>query len=287
MRVFWVCLAVLPAASSLCWGQSSEPAQTLIREVVYNELHDHDTHGYWRYWIQQRVQNNTRLEQQVETADGPITRVVQTNGHPVDARTRDAEQQKLERLMDSPRAQASHRRDYQDDQKHVTLIMEMLPDAYLFEYVAEEEGCHHLRFRPNPSYVPHSVEARVIHSMGGDLWIDARMKRLSRLEAHLAENVDFGFGLLGRVEKGGWFTIERVQVSSTEWKTQRMELHLSGRAVLFKTIARDTNEVRGGFAAVPAGLNLAQGMRLLEQSDPGSAPDTFARISPASFRARH
>jgi hypothetical protein len=123
--------------------------------------------------------------------------------------------------------------------------------------------------------------------MAGDLWIDARMKRLARLEGHLAENVDFAFGLLGRVEKGGWFRIQRVQVSSAEWKTQRMELHLSGRAMLFKTIARDTNEVRGGFAAVPAGLNLAQGMRILEQSDPRSAPSTIASVSPASIAIRH
>jgi hypothetical protein len=52
---------------------------------------------------------------------------------------------------------------------------------------------------------------------------------------------------------------------------------------MFKTIARDTNEVRGGFAAVPAGLNLAQGMRLLEQSDPRSLPNTVAWVSPLSL----
>jgi len=73
-----------------------------------------------------------------------------------------------------------------------------------------------------------------------------------------------------------------VQVSPTEWKTTHIELHLNGRAVLFKTIARDTNEPRGGFAAVPAGLNLAQGMRLLEQSDSRSVPATMARVSPVS-----
>ena len=287
MRVFWVCLAVLPAASSLCWGQSSEPAQTLVREVVYNELHDHDTHGYWRYWIEQRVRNNTRLEEQVETADGPISRLVKTNGQPIDDHTREVEQARLEHLVNSPHEQASHRKDYFEDEKHMAAVMRMLPDAYIFEYAGEEKGCRHLRFQPNPSYAPHTVEARVIQSMAGDLWIDARMKRLARLEGHLAENVDFGFGLLGRIEKGGWFRIQRVQVSSTEWKTERMELHLSGRAVLFKTIAHDTNEVRGGFAAVPAGLNLTQGIRILEQSGPGPAPNTVATVSPASFHARH
>ncbi len=276
----------LTAHSARVEAQLPEPAGQLIRETIYNELQDHNNHGYWRYWIQQRVQNDTRLEEQVETADGPIARLVQTNGHPLDDQTRDEERAKLEHLVNSPQEQSSHRKDYLDDQKHVALIMGMLPDAYVFEYAGEEGGCHHLRFRPRPDYSPHTVEARVVHAMTGDLWIDARMKRLARLEGHLDENLDFGFGLLGRVDKGGWFRVERMQVSPTEWKTKRLDLHLSGRAVLFKTIARNTNEIRGGFAAVPAGLNLAQGMRLLEQSDPRPGPNTVARVSPVSISTR-
>jgi hypothetical protein len=275
-------LAFTAGPSSLS-AQQPEPAGQLIRETIYNELQDHNNHGYWRYWIQQHVQNDTRLQEQVETADGPIARLVQTNGHPLDDQTRDEERAKLEHLVNSPQERSSRRKDYLDDQKHVALIMALLPDAYVFEYAGEENGCHHLRFRPNPDYAAHTVEARVVHAMTGDLWIDARMKRLSRLEGRLEENLDFAFGLLGRVDKGGWFRVQRVQVSPTEWKTTRLELHLSGRAVMFKTIARDTNEVRGGFAAVPAGLNLAQGMRLLEQSDPRSLPNTVAWVSPLSL----
>jgi hypothetical protein len=279
---------MLALAGNPAWvnAQPSEPTRQLIRETVYNELQDHNRHGYWRYWVQQRVQSTTRLEEQVETADGPVTHLLQTNGHPVDAQTREEERARLERLMNSPQELASHRKDYVDDEKHVALIMALLPEAYVFEFAGDENGCHHLRFRPSPTYVPRSLEARVAHAMSGDLWIDARMKRLSRLDGYVGENVDFGFGLLGRLDKGGWFRVQRVQVSPTEWKTQRLELHLSGRAVLFKTIARDTNELRGGFAAVPAGTNLAQGMRILEQADPRPVPSTLARIAPVSLSTR-
>ena len=222
----------------------------------------------------------------METADGPIKRLVETNGMPINARAHDEELARLHHLENSPQEQASLRKDYLDDEKHAALIMSLLPDAYVFEYVGLENGCHHLRFRPSPGYDPHSMEQRVAHAMAGDLWIDARMKRLNKLEGRLNENVDFGFGLLGRLDKGGWFRVQRVQVSPSEWKTQRMELHLSGRAVLFKTIARETSELRGGFAAVPAGMNLAQGMHLLEQADPRSAPDTAAHAIPASLPTR-
>ncbi len=282
-RVIGAMASLVALAGGLGWAQQAEPAGQLVRETVYNELQDHNRHGYWRYWIEQRVQNDTRLQEQVETADGPIARLLRTNGHPVDAQTREEEQSRLQHLVNSPQEQASHRKDYIDDEKHVVLIMGLLPDAYEFEFLGDENGLHHLRFRPSPAFVPRTVEARVIHAMAGDLWIDARMKRLARLEGHLNDNVDFGFGLLGRLDKGGWFRVSRVQVSPTEWKTRQLELHLSGRAVLFKTIARDTDETRGGFAAVPPGISLAQGMRLLDQPDPRSAPDTMARISPVSL----
>ncbi len=267
-------------------AQQPQPAGELVREVVYNELHDHNNHGYWRYWIQQHVQNATRLEEEVETNDGPVTRLVATNGHPIDPQTQDQEKARLEHLVNSPQELDGRRKDYSDDEKHIGLVLAMLPDAYIFDYAGEENGCHHLRYRPNPGYAPRTVEARIIHSMTGDIWINARLKRLSRLEGHLDDNVDFGFGLLGRLDKGGWFRMQRVQVGPAEWKTEKLEVHMSGRAFMLKTIARQTDELRGGFVAVPAGIDLAQGMRILDQTDPQSPPNAMARISPASFAKR-
>src|ERR1035437_6481954 len=125
-----------------------------------------------------------------------------------------------------------------------------MPNAFAYEYEVDENGCHRLRFRPNPGYAGRSIDQRVIHAMSGELWVDARMKRLVRLDGHLDENVDFGFGMLGRLYKGGWFRLQRTQVSAAEWKTDKLEVHFNGRAVLFKTIARETSELRGGFSAV-------------------------------------
>ena len=285
MRVIWALIGILPAASSGCsiWAQQPVAAQQLIREVVYNELRDHNAHGFWRYWIEQHTQDATLLEQQVETADGPVTRLVQSNGHPIDAQSRKEEQTRLEKLVNSPQQLASHRKDYLDDEKRIALVMTMLPDAFIFEDAGDENDCHHLHYRPNPAYVPRSMEARVLHSMTGDLWINARFKRLARLEGHLNDSLDFGFGLLGHLDKGGWFRMQRVQVGPTEWKTWEIELHLSGRAFVWKTIAQQTSERRGGFVPVPSGITLSQGMSILNQIDPQAMPDATARLSPASF----
>jgi hypothetical protein len=103
--------------------------------------------------------------------------------------------------------------------------------------------------------------------MGGELWVNSRFKRRARLDGHLLENIDFAFGMLGRVNKGGTFRLDRTQVGFTDWKTERLDVHMRGRAMLFKAIAHESSELRGGFMPVPTGLNLAQGMVLLEQGE--------------------
>ncbi|MGA3008933.1 MAG: hypothetical protein ABSD72_01600 [Terracidiphilus sp.] len=271
-------LALGLSSASAQQSQPSMPAGQLVREVVYNELHDHERHGYWRYWVERRVQKETRLEEQVETTDGPITLLEQSDGRPLDAARRLAEQDRLNHLLNSPQEQARYRQEHAEDEERIGRIVALLPDAFLYEYDGEENGCYRLRFRPNPEYPAHSIEARIFHSMNGELWVSARCKRLARLDGHLEENVDFGYGILGRLYKGGWFRLQRAQVSATDWKTERLEVHMSGRAMLFKTIAHETSEHRGGFASVPAGMSLAQGFSLLNQ-----APLSSARLSPVSF----
>jgi len=274
--VVWVAVEV---ASCLAAQPGPPPAPeptiaptVLVRDVVYNELHDHHSHGYWRYWVRERNQSGSWLEDQVETADGPVDRLTLVNGHPLTAGEREAEQERLEALLESPEARARHLRQYDEDEDRIGRVLAMLADAFEYEYEGEEDGCYRLRFRPNPGYDAHTIEARIFHAMSGELWVDARYKRLARLDGHFEQNVDFGFGILGRLYKGGWFRLERVQVSPTEWKTDTLEVHLNIRALLVKTFARETSEQRGGFEPVPAKLTLAQGMALLDQTEALNPP---------------
>ncbi len=259
-------LAVAQAATLDGQARLTESPEKLVREVVYNELQDHHAHGFWRFWVQRNIENQTEREDQVETAEGPITRLSQSNGRPLSPEFEQKEQVRLKHLLGSPAEQAQSRQDYAEGEERIGRVAAMLPDAFLYEYDGEENGCRRLRFRSNPAYLAHSIEARIFHAMSGTLCVNTRYKRLVRFTGQLQENVDFGFGILGRLRKGGWFQLKRVQVSGTDWKTEGLEVHMSGRAVLFKAICRETSEVRGGFEPVPAGLNLAQGMKLLQQN---------------------
>ncbi len=267
MRVLWATMVVFTVMQGVSCAHCEPPmpAGQLVREVVYNELNDHSRHGYWRYWVERRSQTGTRLEEQVETSEGPVARVALNNGRALTPEAEQQEEERLERLMTSRDEQARQQRQYDEDEERIGRILALLPTAFVYEYDGEENGCYRLRFQPNPEDEAHSIEARIFHAMSGTLWVNTRSKRLARLEGYVDENVDFGFGILGRLYKGGWFRLVREQVSATDWKTESLEVHMNVRALLVKTFAQETSEVRGGFMAVPAGMSLKQGLALLNE----------------------
>jgi hypothetical protein len=280
MRVQWAITGILAVAIgySCAHAQPPMPVDQLVREVAYNELNDHVSHGYWRYWVESHTPKESLREEFLETAEGPISRIELSNGHPLDVEGHQLEQARLLRLLSSPAEQARHRQEYGDNEKRIGHIVALLPDAFLFEYTGDENGCYRLRYHPNPDYPAHSIETRIIHAMSGELWVNAKYKRLARLDGHLNQDVSFGFGILGRLYQGGWFSLQRAQVSSTDWKTERFELHMKGRAILFKIITQEISELRSGFSPVAARLDLVKGAALLYQIEPESA-----HVAAASF----
>lgn len=280
-RILVVAAIVLVTSDCLAQTLPSIPPGQLVREVVYNELHDHQRHGYWQYFVEKHTKQGIQVEDQVETADGTVKELVRNNGQPLSVAAKRSETNRLEQLLTSDSEKARLRQEYSEDERRIGRILALLPDAFLFQYVDEENGCWHLRYWPNPKYSAQTIEARIFHAMSGELWIDTRMKHLTRLDGQLQSNVDFGFGILGRLYKGGWFQLERVQVSATDWKTKRLEVHMAGRAILFKTIARETCEFRGDFSPVPAAMSLSQGIDLLRSQS--RVPSLGARGSAVSL----
>lgn len=305
-----LCEAPSPASSSVKHSSPNSPSRQektdspglpqvdpgrLVREVVYNELHDHDSHGYWRYWIEKHSSKETQLQEAVETPEGPVSRLELTDGKPLSAGAEQEEDSRIDHLLTSPGEQAQHRKEYAEDENRIGRILALLPDAFLYESADMETSrnempdcpCYHFHFHPNPNYPTHSIESRIFHAMAGDLWISADNKRLVRLDGTLQDNVDFGYGILGRLYKGGWFRLVRTRVTAHggagDWKTRKLEVHMSGRAMLFKTIARETSEVRGGFTPVPSGLSLQQAATLAREPIPAANEPAY---QPAAFVTR-
>ncbi len=250
-------LAQLPAISP----------RDLVKQVIYNELQDREKDSYWQYRIDRKTPTEDLMEMQVETRYGPIHRIIASHGAPLDNVQQRVENARLDQLVHNTSEQERVQHQYEDDERRLQRLMGLLPDAFLFDYDGVEDSGNvvRLKFRPNPNFDPPTYEARVFHALAGAFWINLQQKRMVHLKGQIVSQVDFGFGLLGHIEKGGTFEIQREPVSQAHWKTDLVDIHIVGKLILFKSVTKDQREVRSGFKPVPNDITLPQAKGLLDQ----------------------
>jgi hypothetical protein len=258
-------LILFSCVVSVWAAETPEPPQQLIRDVVYNELQDHTSHGYWEFLLQKRVGQKVTTEERIETKEGPVYRLLAIDGGTLSPSQLQEEEVRLNQLIKDPGQQRKLKQQYDEDEARISRIVKLLPEAFLFEYAPCEDNNFRLNFRPNPSFRPQSIEARVFHAMQGSIWVSSSTKHFVRLQGSLIEDLSFGFGLLGHLDKGGWFDVQRVQVSPNDWKTNHLVVHITGKAIFFKTVAKDTEEIRSNFHEVAPETSVGQAKAILDQ----------------------
>jgi hypothetical protein len=267
VALFGLGLAVAQAQNKV----PAESAQQLVKDMVYNELGDRQSDSFWAYRSVRISGSQDVVREQVETGKGPIFRVLEDHNRPLDAEQRQKEDERLQNLVSKPNAMTPVLQDHLKDEARLERVIKMLPDAFLYEYDGPTKGDQvRLAYRPNPAYTPSSYEGRVVHALAGTLVVNQRLKRLISMKGQMLYRVDFGYGLLGYIEKGGTFEISREQVSETRWKTNLVDVHIQGRVFLLHTVAKDQREERTNFHPVPHDISLAAAKQLLDQA--ASAP---------------
>ncbi len=144
-------------------------------------------------------------------------------------------------------------------------LFNILPDVFVFSYAGCQGDLVTLTFRPNPNFKPHSIETRVFHAMQGEMTVDTKQERLAAINGHLMEDVNFGGGLLGHLNKGGKFEVRQAEVAPGEWEMTVLGVDMKGKALLFKTVGMQENENHTDFHRVPDGLTLAEARDLLNR----------------------
>jgi hypothetical protein len=263
-------VVALIGISLLAQAQDRTPAQSaqqLAADVVHNELQDRECDSFWQYRSIRVSGSQDVVREQVETPQGPIFRVIADHGRPLDEDQRRSEEQRLNELINKPGAMTRVRQDHLKDEERMRKVIEMLPQAFLYEYTGPSESDQvHLLFRPNPAFTPTSYDGRIVHALSGTLVVNRRLKRLVAMKGQLMDRVDFGYGLLGYVEKGGTFEIQREQVSATRWKASLIEVHVRGRVLLFRNVSKDQREVRTNFHPVQHDISLISAKELLDRT---------------------
>ena len=268
----------LLAASIPAYPQSQPNPEQIVRDASWNELHRQGPPRQVRYRLLKKDSKGSTLKEIVETTDGDVARLIEKNGQPLSPEEEQAELHRLQQLLDDPAIQAHRHKKEQEDSSRGNEMVRMLPDAFLYTYegmVAGPSGpCYRLSFKPNPSFVPPDREGEVYHGMVGELWVDQAQLRLSRIDAHLVGDVNFGWGVIGKLFKGGSILVEDADVGLHHWETIQMKLNLHGKVLLVKNMDFSTTERGTDFQPVPASTTYKDAIRMLTKPEEMESGDT-------------
>lgn len=268
MRARWIvcgfAVSLLPF-SVVAQPQQDKHAQEMVRAAVQTELvADRDDHSRWRYRDLDRKPGGEALYQVVETDHGSVKKKLQENGNPLSEEQLAKEDQRIQAFVNDPGQQAKQRKEGEQDDKRAENMLRMLPDAFLWSIKSDNGEVVTFAFTPNPDFEPPNMEAKVFSAMAGEIVVNTAQNRMQTIKGRLIHSVKFGFGLLGRMDEGGTFNVERREISPGIWLITESHVHINGKALLFKTIGEQEDEVKSDFRPTPKATTLEQAANMLK-----------------------
>jgi hypothetical protein len=247
----------------------------LVRAAIANEVAAANN-TVIKHMFLSRTQNakGSQTKLYVETNDAVAGMLVAINDQPLTPQQQQGETNRLAWLAGNPEALRKKHAREKDDADRSVRILKALPAAFLYEYVGIENAAPgegragsqlvRLKFRPNPSYAPPTRAEQVLSAMQGFLLIDAENKRLALIDGTLFKDVTFGWGVIGRLDKGGHFLVKQAEAGDGTWDITEMNLNITGKILLFKTLSFVSDEVFSDFHRAPDNLPFAQGVEMLK-----------------------
>jgi hypothetical protein len=245
-----------------------EDPVALVRAASWNELHSSNAGHPFRFRLRKQDEDGSTTKDIVETRDGDVARLVAVNDKPPTPERAKAERDRLDNLVAHPELQAHRHKKEQEDSNRSNEMVRLLPDAFLYTYrgvVNTTNGpAWRLGFVPNQNFIPPDREAQVYHGMAGELWIDCAQKRMSRLDAHLISDVNFGWGVIGRLYKGGTILVIQQDVGENHWETIHLKLNLTGKILMIHNVTFQSTEDGSDFKPVSPGLTYKDAIHILQ-----------------------
>ncbi len=222
-----ILIAVAFPIASLADTPTAE--QIIQRSLVANEADWNAAPGYSFTEHDVTSKRDNPAEQktyQVIMIDGsPYERLMSIDGHAL-SREQDAiEQRKLAHAIrhwgkQSPERRQKRIEEYQKERHQDHALMAEMTKALKYTLAGETTLYGHpvyvLDALPDPDYVPHSRETRVLTGMKGRLWIDKQTYQWVKVEAEVFRPVEFGM-FIAKVGPGTRFELNQAPGPDGHW----------------------------------------------------------------------
>ncbi len=245
----------------------------LVRQASRNEIKANDVPPYYCMFKDTTEYKDHSITKEIlRTKQGGLTSTLLINGKPLTPEERQKDDEKLAKFAHDPDARTKRRESNKTDDKRAETMLTSLPDAFVYTYVGTDRGPRgeqlvHLKFKANPNFNPPNHETAVYQGMEGDMTIDRQAMRIAKIDGTLFKDVDFGWGILGRLYKGGKFIIVQRDVGGGHWEEVQETLQFNGKILLIKPLTIWSTETMTDFRPVSPDLTVAQALDLLHKSD--------------------
>ncbi len=248
--LLWTGYFVCPAGG---FAQGGGDPLAVVHAAVAAELSASKLdHTPWQYRDHDVQPEKDAVYQVIETPKGNLRRLLEMNGQPLKGAEAQAELQRVRDFVRDADAQNHKKKAADQDEAQARELLLMLPDAFLWTVSGQNAAEIQLRFRPNPAFNPPDMQSRVLGTMAGEMVVARDGNRIKTLRGTLTQDVRIGFGILGKLEKGGVFDVERRELAPGRWQITETHVHIGGHALLFKTIGEQEDEVKTGWKPATA-----------------------------------
>lgn len=249
--------AMLMALSCL-HAQDARSADEMVQTAVKTELAaDHADHSLWRY-RDERKEADDSVSIVVQTKYGSVSRLISKGGQPLSEAAAQAEDRRVQNFIHDQVKLAKQKKDGAQDDKNATELLNMLPEAFTWAVQSEDAKDITLHFKHNPNFNPPDMQSRVMSTMEGELVVDRKQNRIAIISGRLTQDVLIGWGILGRLRAGGTFRVERRELSPGVWQITDTHVNIQGKALFFKSIGEQQDEVESDFTRVSPDTTLEQ-----------------------------
>lgn len=248
----WLAVWLLPG----CCVLRAQDAKSAVQQAVKIELaKDEADHSCWVFHEVDKKPGNSVVQWVAQAAKGSVTRVLSRDGRQIPE-----QQQKssVQAFLHDPSAQAKQRQSGQRDDDQATNMLKLLPVAFVWTQTGKNGDTTTYHFKPDPKFEPPTREARVFAAMEGDMTVNTREQRIQELKGRLIHDVNFGWGILGKLYSGGTFEVERRETGGGVWQITDSHIHIHGHALIFKSISEEEDDVKTSFTREPDGVTLQQ-----------------------------
>jgi hypothetical protein len=236
----------------------------LVKAVIANELKPTDgPEVRWKYRRDKQADGRQETREVVETKSGSIERLISVSGKPLSEAQQRSEADRILRFSRDSQQQRKAEEARRKDAQQCNMFLQMIPQAFIFDYAGQSGNLIRITFKPNPRFQPPSREGKVLQQLAGVMWVDAKQQHLVSIDGRLINEVKFGGGLLGHLEKGGQFAVKRAELAPGDWQVTEMNVSMRGKALLFKSLSVQQKETLSDFERVPENLSIADAANLL------------------------